>query len=205
MKKTIVIGITGGLGTGKSTAAKIFKRLGAAVLDADKMAHEALEKDTASYKEVVKVFGKCILGGNGRIDRARLGDLAFRNKKALKRLCDIIHPIVVEKIKKSINMISKSGNTPAVVVDAPLLIEAGLHKITDYLIVVKTTRATQVKRAMKKTALSSGEITRRIRSQISLTEKIRMADYIIDNEGTKKDTEKTIKKIWEGMKSGRRK
>ena len=199
---TIIIGITGSFGTGKTTAAKVFKALGAVVLDADSMAHEALKKNTTSYKEVVKVFGRSILDGDGRINRAKLAGLAFHNKRNLRKLCDIIHPIVVKKIKRSVIAISNSGNVPAVVIDAPLLIEAGLHEITDYLIVVKTSRATQVKRAMKKTHLSSNEVMKRIRNQISLSKKVRMADYIIDNEGSKNSMKKTIKKIWEGIKSG---
>ena len=204
-KKAIIIGITGGIGTGKSTVAKAFRRFGARVLDADTMAHDALRKNTTSYKEIVKTFGRCILNGDGRINRVKLGDLAFRNKKVLKRLCDIVHPIVVMGIKKSVNMILKSGGAPAVVIDAPLLIEAGLHKVVDYLIVVKASRKTQIKRAMKKTSLPFNEIMKRIRSQMLLSKKVRMADYVIDNEGSKSDTERTIKKIWEGIKSGKRK
>ncbi len=200
--KTIIVGITGSLGTGKTTAAKVFKALGALVLDADSMAHEALKKNTTSYKQVVKVFGRSILDGDGRINRAKLAGLAFHNKRNLRKLCDITHPIVVKKIKRSVSAISNSGNVPAVVIDAPLLIEAGLHEITDYLIVVKTSRATQVKRAMKKTRLSSNEVMKRIRNQVSLSKKARMADYIIDNEGSKNSMKKTIKKIWEGIKSG---
>ena len=200
--KTIIVGITGSLGTGKTTAAKVFKALGALVLDADSMAHEALKKNTTSYKQVVKVFGRSILDGDGRINRAKLAGLAFHNKRNLRKLCDITHPIVVKKIKRSVSAISNSGNVPAVVIDAPLLIEAGLHEITDYLIVVKTSRRTQVKRAMKKTRLSSNEVMKRIRNQISLSKKVRMADYIIDNEGSKNSMKKTIKKIWEGIKSG---
>ena len=122
------------------------------------------------------------------------------NKKSLNKLCNIVHPIVVDEIKESIKKISNSRDVPAVVIDAPLLIEAGLHNITDYLIVVKTSRSTQIKRAMKKTSLSTDEIIRRIKNQMPLRKKIQMADYVIDNEGSKSDAKKNIKKIWEEIK-----
>jgi len=202
-KKTIVIGITGGFGTGKTTAAKVFKGLGAKILDADKMAHETLRKGTPSYGNVVKEFGGEILADGGEIQRAELAGLAFRSRKTLKRLCDIVHPIVIKKIKAAISSLSRRKNVPAIVIDAPLLIEAGLHKAADYIIVVKTSRATQIKRAMKKTRLSYAEAMKRIRSQMPLSKKIRMADYIVDNEGSRENVKKTIKKIWEDIKSGR--
>ena len=201
--KAIIIGITGGFGTGKTTAAKAFKALGASVLDADKIAHEALKKGTTSYKKVVKKFGRRILNPDGKINRAKLAGLAFCNKRSVKGLCDIVHPVVIKKIKKSIGLLSMSRDVPAVVIDAPLLIESGLHRVTDYLIVVKTSAVTQIARAIKKTRLSRKEAIKRIRSQMPLGRKLRMADYIIDNEGRKDKIKKAVKKIWEGMKSGR--
>ena len=202
-KRAIVIGITGGLGTGKTTAAKAFEALGAKVLDADKIAHETLKKGAPSYRKVVKGFGGEILDDGGEIRRAGLAGLAFRNKRALKRLCDIVHPVVIKKIKTSISLLSKRKNVPAIVIDAPLLIEAGLHTAADYIVVVKTSRATQVKRAMKKTRLSYAEVMKRIRNQMPLSKKIRMADYIVNNEGSMKNVKKATKKIWEDIKSGR--
>ncbi len=198
----MIIGVTGSLGTGKSTVARMFKKLGAKVLDADKITHEALGKGTTSYRKVVKEFGSGVLGEKGRIERAKLADMAFYNKRALKKLCGIIHPVVLKKIKSSVNATAGSGGAPAVVIDAPLLIETGLHKIADYLVVVKTSMATQLKRAAKKTGLSYSEISGRIRNQMPLSKKMDMADYIIDNEGPKDKTRKMVNKIWEGMKSG---
>lgn len=201
--RTIIIGITGGFGTGKTTVAKAFKALGAKVLDADRVAHKALKRGAASYEKIVKVFGRHILNRFKKIDRAKLAHRVFRNKKSLSKLCGIIHPIVIAEIKKSIKKISDSKSTSPVVIDAPLLIEARLHNITDYLIVVKTSRATQIKRAMRKTGFAADEIIRRIKSQIPLNKKIQMADYVIDNEGRKNDIKKIVKKIWEEIENGR--
>lgn len=198
--KTIIIGITGGFGTGKTTVAKMFKALGALIIDADKMAHKTFKKETFSYQRIVDVFGRCILDRFGRIDKAKLAHLVFRNKKSLNKLCDIVHPIVVGKIKKSVKKISNFGSAPAVVIDAPLLIEAGLHNMTDYLIVVKTSRSLQIKRAMKKTGFAADQVIKRIRNQMPLCQKIKMADYVINNGGSKEDTEKRVKKIWKEIK-----
>ncbi len=202
--KVIIIGITGGLGTGKTSTAGVFKSLGAASLDADRMAHAALKKNTASYKRIVRAFGSSILDRYGKINRTRLATLTFGSKKALKKLCDIIHPIVLKKIREKVNRIKSSGCVPAVVIDAPLLIETNLHKIADCLIVVKTSRRVQIDRAMEKTGLTLEEVKRRIKSQMPLSKKIKMADHIIDNEGRKSDMKKMIKKIWEEMKSDRK-
>lgn len=199
-RKKIIIGVTGGFGTGKTTVAKMFKALGAVVLDADKMAHKTFKKDTSSYERIVKVFGRDILDKSGKIDRAKLADLAFRNRSSLKKLCNIVHPAVIGRIKESI---SKVRRAPAIVIDAPLLIEAGLHKIVDYLVVVKTARSTQIKRVKKKTGLASDEIIRRIKNQMPLGKKAKMADYVINNEGGLDKTNRIVRTVWRKMNRGR--
>lgn len=195
-KNNIIIGVTGSFGTGKTTVAKIFKDFGASVLDADKIAHQALKKDTVAYNRAVREFGKCILRKSGQIDRVKLARLVFRNKKSLNILCNIVHPVVLGRIKESIKKVSNSKKFSLVVIDAPLLIEAGLHNVVDYLIVVKTSRQTQIKRLTRKTGLSTDEIIRRIKCQMPLEEKIKIADYIIDNEGRTGDTRKIVKQTW---------
>ena len=203
MRKVTVIGVTGSFGTGKSTVAKFFKRKGVKVLDADKMAHEVLEERKTSYKKVLKEFGSLVLDNKKRIDRKKLGNLVFSDKRALEKLCGIIHPPVIKKIKDEIRQASRSKERSTIVIDAPLLIEAGLDKISDYVVVVKTSKKIQIKRVMKKTALSFTQASGRIKAEMPMKKKIRMADYIIDNEGSKGITKKKVKKIWEGIKSDR--
>jgi len=200
-REAVIIGITGSFGTGKTTVAKMFKALGATVLDADKLAHASFKKGTNPYKKIVNIFGRRILDRFGRIDRIKLAHLVFRNKKSLNKLCNIIHPVVVDKIMESIEKILRTKTAPAVVIDAPLLVEAGLHKVTDYLIVVKTSRPTQIKRVMKKTGLPASQIIKRIKNQIPLIKKIQMADYVINNEGDKRDTKKFVKEAWRKIKN----
>jgi dephospho-CoA kinase len=195
-EKTIIIGVTGGLGTGKTTVAGILGTSGAKVLDADKIVHRNLKKGTVSYRKIVGIFGRRILSRSGGIDRGKLSHLVFKNKKSLNKLCSIVHPVVIDEINKSVKKILKSGRVPAVVIDAPLLIESGLHTITDYLIVVKTSRSTQIKRVVRKTGLTASEVVRRIKSQMPLNKKIEMADFVINNEGGKSNTRRIVKDIW---------
>jgi len=198
--KLTVIGLTGSYGTGKTAVAGMFKRLGAVILDADRLAHKAYRKGSYSYRKIVKAFGPDVPERSGDLDRSKLAQIVFSNKVSLNRLCKIVHPVVVRDIKRSIKRISASSAKRVVIIDAPLLIEAGLQDIADYLIVVKTSRPTQLKRLIKKTGYSRQDIVKRICSQIPLSKKIRLADFIIDNEGSIKRTDKTVKKIWREIK-----
>lgn len=207
-KKTarpVIIGITGGFATGKSTVAAMFKRFGAKVLDADKIAHRLMRQGAAPYKKIVKEFGPKILTGYGAIDRAKLAGVVFCDRKLLDKLCGIIHPAVISGIRKSMRDTAKKGsNIPAIAIDAPLLIEAGMHKTADVLIVVATSPKVEIERAKKKTGMSAAEIKKRIKNQLPLSEKAKMADYVIDNEKSRECVKKIVKKIWEEIKSGRK-
>ncbi|MCM8781812.1 MAG: dephospho-CoA kinase [Candidatus Omnitrophica bacterium] len=192
-----IIGVTGGFGTGKTTVAKIFKGLGAVVLDADEIAHRAISWHGQVHKKVLRIFGRSILKKNNDIDRKRLGKIVFKNKVLLRKLCNIIHPVVIRGIKEKIKQIQKERAKAVVVLDVPLLIEAGLLGILDRLIVVKANRSVQIKRCKKRTGLSKKEIVARIRAQMPMQEKIRFADFVIDNNGTRNQTKREVKKIWE--------
>ncbi|MDD5680546.1 MAG: dephospho-CoA kinase [Candidatus Omnitrophica bacterium] len=202
--RPIIIGITGSFGTGKSTIAAMFKKLGARVFDADKIAHRLIRKDMQVYGKILKEFGRGVLAKSGAIDRTKLAAVVFCDRKPLDKLCGIIHPAVINDIKKAIEAVAKKGRTPAIVIDAPLLIEADMHKMVDVLIVVATGPEIQIERARKNTGLSVTGIRQRIKNQLPLKEKVRMADYVIDNEGSRKDVKKIVKKIWEEIKSGRK-
>lgn len=195
--RPVVVGITGSFGTGKTTVAGCFRKLGLVVLDADNIAHGTYKKGSPSYKKIIKTFGRGILDKAGNIDRTKLADMVFSHKALLDKLCGIVHPAAIREIKRHLR---KTKDMPGIVVDAPLLIEAGLHNIVDYLVVVKTSRAMQIKRAMKRSGLSTEEILKRINCQMPLSKKINMADYVIDNEGSKINTCKAVKTGWEKIK-----
>lgn len=193
----MIIGITGSLGTGKTTVAKMFAAKGATVLDADRLSHMALRKGTPTYKQIISHFGRAVLGKDKSVNKRSLARIVFRNKRKLKRLTGIVHPFVIGKIKDSIK---RKAPEEVIIIDAPLLIEADLTGIIDKLIVVKTGRTTQLLRCMKKKKLKREEAVSRIKNQMPLSKKIRMADYVINNGGTLQETRKQVDKIWRKIK-----
>jgi dephospho-CoA kinase len=168
----MIIGLTGGFGTGKSTVARMFAKLGAKILDADRIVHS-------------------FIGFSARKDLAKI---VFRRRAYLDLLCKVIHPLVIRKIKEEIKRMDPKKSI--IVIDAPLLIEAGLHRIVDKLVVVKTKKETQIKRSIKRTGLKKSEILRRIRLQIPLKKKIKLADFVIDNDGPLSTTREQAIDIW---------
>lgn len=192
-----VIGVTGSFGTGKTTVAGMFKKLGAVVFDADKIAHEAFLPGSETYKKTLKIFGRGILRSDGEIDRRQLGRIVFTDKSRLERLCGIVHPYVIRKIRRGINGVRRGNSAATVVLDIPLLIEAGLLSLIDKLIVVKTDQRTQIKRCQQRSGLNRKAILARTRAQMPLRGKIRFSDFIIDNTGTKQKTKREVRKVWE--------
>ena len=191
-----VIGLTGSFGTGKSTVAAMFTRCGAKVLDADKVVHRLLEKDRSSRKKIIKFFGKDIVS-KGKIDRRKLGAVVFHSPSKLKRLEKILHPAVQEVFKKELKNIKKRDPKATVVLDIPLLFESKRRWPFKSIVVVKTTRANQLKRAARKFHLTPREALRRITKQMPLKDKIRRADFIIDNNKSKRETKKQVKRLWQ--------
>ena len=189
--KKIILGITGSFGSGKSTVSGIFKTFGAQIIDADKLAHACIEPEGRCYKRIIKAFGALILRSDKTINRAGLGEIVFRNKKSLEKINSIIHPEVIRQIKAGI----RASKSRVVVLDVPLLIESGLSKLVDKLIVVKISREAQIKRAKRRGHLSKADISKRINSQIPLRLKERLADFVIDNSGTIGETKKQVGEI----------
>jgi dephospho-CoA kinase len=190
-KKKIVIGLTGSFGTGKTTVAGFFRSYGAKVIDADKIAHQVIRPGKKAYRKIVSVFGKGILKKDKSIDRAVLSELVFNKRNLLSRLNKIVHPEVIAVIMRNIN----ASANKVIVLDAPLLIEAGLKKQVDKLIVVKATKSRQIERAGNRLSLSRAQIIKRIKCQIPLKNKLRLADFIIDNQGSIRQTKEQVRKI----------
>jgi len=191
-KKKIIIGVTGSFGSGKSTVSAMLASCGAFVVDADKIAHELIKPGEAGYKKIVGSFGKGILDSKGYIKRKKLALIVFSNPALLKKLNCLTHPEIIRRIKQAV----KETKIPVVALDAPLLIEAGLNKITDKLVVVKIKKSEQIKRLCRKTGLKHQEVLKRIKAQVSLSDKVRMADFVIDNNHSFGKTKKQVKNIW---------
>ena len=196
----VVIGITGGMGTGKTTVAKMFASFGAKIIDADKIARSIMRPQTEVSRKLLAVFGKEVFSRNGTINRGKLSEIVFRREPhKLKELNSIIHPQVVDIILKRVEDARKKG-IKAVVIDAPLLIEAGLETVVDKLIVVTTRGEKQEERSRIQHKLSLEEIRARISRQLPLAEKEKRADYIIDNNDSLENTRKQAEEIWGRLK-----
>ena len=193
----MIIGITGNFGAGKTTIAGMFGKLGAQVIDADCIAHKIINKDAAVYKKLLACFGKVILTGP-YISRKRLADIVFSDKKKLRKLNRITHPKILDIIKSKIKNSSRSA---ILVVDAPLLIEAGLLSWVDKLIVVKS-KSTVLSKRLKEKGIDSSQIQRRLNVQMKENKKLKLANFIVDNSGSLSQTAKQVKDIWVKISSG---
>ena len=180
-----IIGLTGSLGTGKSTVAAMFAKRGAAVIDADAITRELLATEGKCLKKVAKVFPDAIL--NSLLSRQALASIVFQNSRTLRKLTDIIHPQALKEVRKRISLYK---NKPLIVLDVPLLFESGWEKIADTTVVVRASRRQQTGRLGGR--FSKADIARRLRLQMPLAEKIRRADIVIDNRGTLAETRKQV-------------
>jgi dephospho-CoA kinase len=189
------IGLTGNIATGKSAVLGMLKRLGAKAIDADALVHQLMAKGTSIWQAILDEFGEGILGPEGEIDRGKLGAIVFADAEALKRLEAIVHPAVTAHVDELIHQATE----PIVVVEAIKLIEAGWHHTCDALWVVTCPREQQLERLMRVRKLSRKEALLRIEAQPPQEDKIALADVVIDNSGTLKETEKRVKREWERM------
>jgi len=192
----MIIGITGSMATGTSTAAEyIANLLKAELIDADKVGHAALKKSSASYKAALKAFGKYILKIDNTIDRSKLGEIAFLSKKNIKKLSDILHPVIIKDIKLQVEKIYKKKKNAFIVIDGPVLVESKFHKKCDLLIVVSSSLGLQIERATERSSLKPQEILIRIRHQMPLHKKVAYADYVIDNSGSLKELKEKCNQV----------
>lgn len=194
----LVVGLTGGICSGKSTVAAMFARLGAAVIDADRVAHELQEPGQPLYEAIVSAFGREVVGEDGRIDRRKLGAMVFADPRARARLEDILHPAIVEECERRIQEAGTSG-AAVCLLDAALLIESGRQARFDMVILVEASEAVQIDRLMARMGLSRDEALQRIRLQMPREEKRRHASLVIENGGPLEETERQVKAAWERL------
>src|SRR5467141_1636188 len=188
------LGLTGGIASGKSAVAAMLRELGFAVLDADALAHKLIEPGQAAYAEVIQEFGPSIADTSGRIDRAKLGAIVFADLAKLDRLNAIVHPRVAEVILSQFEVWRRSGVRDAVFVEAALLLESGIHKKLDGLVVVWCKPEQQVKRLLAR-GLSETEARRRIAAQLPVEEKLRLATEKIDCSGSLEETRRQVEAL----------
>jgi len=183
----LILGLTGGFGTGKSTVAAMFARRGAKVIDADAVTRVLLAKNKKCIKKVAKIFPNAILK-SGEIDRRKLARLVFQNPRELKKLTDILYPEALKAVKKQISTYKRAH---LVVLDVPLLFEAGWDRLADVTITVKAGRGQQIERLHKR-RIPKAEVSRRLKFQMPLKDKCRLADMVIDNSGPLQNTRRQV-------------
>ena len=194
------VGLTGGLAAGKSTVAAYFRELGALHIDADHIARELIAPGGDAVSEVVARFGAGILGADGAIDRQALAAIVFSDPRALADLNAIVHPRVREEIARVLAAAEAGMSAaPVALVDAALLVESGIHRDLDALIVVACREETQIARAVARGGLTEAEARRRVAAQAPLEKKLAATDYVIDNGGSLEDTVRQVRAVWKDL------
>lgn len=193
-----VIGLTGGIGSGKSTISRFLAELGAVVIDADKVGHEVFNPGTEAYRDVISEFGKEILSPTGEIDRKKLGAIVFNDAEALNRLNKIMHPRMYQMIEHQIEELRKK-RVDVVVLEAAVLIEAKWFPLVDEVWVTVTPESAVVKRLKEQRGLAEEQTLARVRSQLSQEERLKYADVVINNIGDLDEVKAKIKELWEQL------
>jgi dephospho-CoA kinase len=191
-----IIGLTGGIGTGKTEICRILGELGAYVIDADRIVHESYRNNSKIRTAVVAEFGVGIVSSDGDIDRAQLGSIVFGDIHALRRINKVIHPLVLEELRARLHTIQCSG-VEVVVVEVPLLVEAGWNSIFDEVWVTVVDEETAIRRTAERSGLSSKKIRARIRSQTDDEARLSIADAVIDNTADVSELEDRVRELWD--------
>ena len=195
----LLIGLTGGIASGKTTVSNMFVKLGAHLIDADVIARDVVKPDKPAWKEIVSAFGELVLDDKKEIIREKLAVAIFDSPEKRKQLEAITHPRIIEEENRLINEIRKNNKPGIIILDAALLIEAGHHNRVDKLIVVYLNKNTQIKRLRKRDNLNSVDAEKRLDSQMSLDEKVNFANYVIDNGKSPDEVEKQVSQIYKKL------
>ncbi|MEA3320919.1 MAG: dephospho-CoA kinase [Bacillota bacterium] len=192
----LIIGLTGGIASGKSTVANMLREKNIPIVDADVVAREVVEIGTDTYKKLVSEFGTDILNDDKTLNRPKLGSIIFQDETKRQKLNDIMHPSIRTSMKEKTKNYIEEGHD-VVVMDIPLLFESKLTHLVDKTLLVYVTEKTQLNRLMERNDLSEKEATDRIRSQMPLTEKVKLSHAVIDNNGTITKTKQQLNQILE--------
>ncbi|MGH2530434.1 MAG: dephospho-CoA kinase [Actinomycetota bacterium] len=195
----LLVGLTGGIGSGKSTVARMLEKRGAVVFDADVMARKAVAPGTPGFDRVVRRFGPNVLAPGGDLDREALATIVFADPAARRDLEAIVHPEVRRMLTEGCE--EYEGTDRVVVFSAPLLVETGMHTAFQALLVVSTSTETQVERLVQERGLSEAAIRARIAAQLPLEVKAEVADVIIDNEGSTEELEGQVDRVWRDLQA----
>jgi dephospho-CoA kinase len=193
----LLVGLTGGIGSGKSTVARLLEKRGAVVFDADLLAREAVERGTPGHAAVIERFGADVLAPGGELDREALASIVFADPAARRDLEQIVHPEVRRLFAEGSEAYRDTDRV--VVFSAPLLVETGMHTAFEVLVVVSATVATQIERLMRQRGMSEPSIRARIDAQAPLEDKAAAADFLVDNEGSLDELESQVERLWNDL------
>jgi len=195
------VGLTGGIASGKSTVAQMFVARGAYLIDFDKLAHEVQEPGKKAWQEIIKYFGEGILTSEDLIDRNRLAQIVFTDKKKLEALNNIVHPLVYELWQERLGEIKKHEKHAIVLSDVPLLFEGKMKDLFDLTLLILILPEEQIIRLMARNGLSRDDAQLRLKNQMPIADKIGLADIVIDNQSDLSQTEKKVVEIWQQLKA----
>lgn len=187
----IIVGLTGGIASGKSTVAGIFRELGAYLIDFDVLAREVVRPHLKAWKGIVEYFGTEVLNEDLTLNRQRLAEIVFDDAVKLEKLNEIVHPVVFEEGKNRLEEIRKIDPGALVVMDIPLLLETGCQTLVDKVVLVSASEENQIRRLIDR-GLTPGEAEKRIRAQMPSAEKIKRADFVIQNDGSLAETRRQV-------------
>jgi dephospho-CoA kinase len=199
LRPFLLVGLTGGIATGKSTVDAALRELGAHIIDADVLAREVVEPGEPALAEIVAEFGPGVLGPDGRLDRKALGAIVFADPDRRRKLEAMTHPRIRERFQQQIDALAAEHFRGLVFFDAPVMIESGNYRNMDRLVVVITDEPTQIARLMARDGIDRDEALRKIRSQMPLAEKAKLADYIIDNSGDRAATRASTARVFHAL------
>lgn len=198
-RRFLLVGLTGGIGTGKSTVSRMLRDLGCLIIDADLLAREVVEPGEPAYDKIVAEFGKQILEADGLIDRKKLGALVFTDPAKRKRLEGFTHPEIRRRKAGILAELMTEGFEGIAIFDAALLVEAGGARNMDRLVVVSAVEAVQVRRLMLRDDISEATARERLRSQMPLSLKVKQAHYVVDNSGSREETERRVREVHQAL------
>ena len=195
----LLVGLTGGIGSGKSEVSKRLAALGAVIVDADKVAREVVEPGTPGLRDVVAAFGTDVLRPDGSLDREGLGRIVFGDPQKLAQLNAIVHPLVGERIAAIMAEVERDHPDAVVVYDVPLLVENNLQGRYDVVVVVAASPETQLARLVEQRGMPAEDARARIAAQAPLEAKVAVADYVIDNDGDLAALDASVEKVWRDL------
>jgi len=198
-RNPLIVGITGGIGSGQTTVCNFFEQWGCKIINADQKAKEVIQKDKGLQRELKATFGKEIFSANGKLDAKKLAERAFRNEEETLKLNQLVHPRMVEVLIEEMERSRFSGKFPVVVIDAALIYEISIEKMFDAVVVVNAPLIQRQKRVRERDSMGKKQLKERMDRQIPLEDKVKWADYVIENDGTFEELEKRSKKVFQAL------